>query len=86
MTENGQKWPETGILDFLRKSSHYFSLERVSNQNSWSINILWKLDAWEKSDSQVMAKNALAKSDFSIFSLSIAHEWIDIRHWFFECR
>ena len=29
MTENGQKWPETGILDFLRKSSHYFSLERV---------------------------------------------------------
>ena len=38
MTENGQKWPETGILDFLRKSSHYFCQTKILGLLTFSEN------------------------------------------------
>ena len=66
MTKNGQKQPE--IFGLFRKiKSLVLSGNAVKPKFLWSINILQKLHAREKSGFQVMVKIALFKSDFSIF-------------------
>ena len=68
MTENGQKWPK--IVFFLLFRNIY-SLVLSGNVVEWNylwlFSILRKPHMWEKSGSQVIAKNVLGQSDFSIF-------------------
>ena len=47
MTKNGQKWSMSLVLSGIC----------VKRKFLWFINILQKLHAWEKSSSQVIAKN-----------------------------
>ena len=61
MTKNGQKWPKNRVLGLFKKiMSLVLSGICVKRKFLWFINILLKLHAWEKSGSQVIAK------DFSI--------------------
>ena len=58
MTKNGQKWPKNSVFGLFKKIKS-LALSRIGVKRTflWSINILQKLHAWEKSGSQVMAKN-----------------------------
>ena len=59
MTKNGQKWHKNRVFGLLKKiKSLVLSGIHVKQKLLWSINILLKLHAWEKSVSQVMAKDA----------------------------
>ena len=58
MTENGPKWPQNMVFGIFRKiMSLVLSGICVKLKFLWFINILQKLHAWEKSGSQVIAKN-----------------------------
>ena len=58
MTENGQKWPKNMVFGIFRKiMSLVLSGICVKLKFSWFINILQKLHVWEKSGSQVIARN-----------------------------
>ena len=58
MTENVQKWPKNMVFGIFRKiMSLVLSGICVKLKFLWFINILQKLHAWEKSGSQVIAKN-----------------------------
>ena len=59
MTKDGQKWPKNMVLGLFKKiTSLVFSVVCVKWKFLWFIiNILRKLHAWEKSVSQVIAKN-----------------------------
>ena len=60
MTKNGQKWPQNDVFG-LFKENHVVCVVLpgicVKWKFSWLINILQKLHAWEKSCSQLIAKN-----------------------------
>ena len=61
MTKNGQKWPKNMVFGLFKKITYLVLSEIcVKWKFLWFINILQKLHAWEKSGSQVIAK------DFSI--------------------
>ena len=65
--KNDQKWPKNEVLGLFRKIySLVLSVNGVEWKYLWPFSILWKLHMWEKSDSQVIAKNAVDQSDFSI--------------------
>ena len=74
MTKNVQEWPKNRISVLSRK---IFSLVLSGNGVEWMyllpFNILWKPHIWEKSGSQVIAKNAVSQSDF----LANICYWID---------
>ena len=56
--KNGQKWPKNRVFGLFKKiTSLVLSGIWVKLKFLWFINILWKLHAWEKSGSQVIAKN-----------------------------
>ena len=58
MTKNGQKWPKYwGFGLFKKIMSLVLSGICVKRKFLWFVNILRKLHAWEKSGSQVIAKN-----------------------------
>ena len=66
--ENDQKWPLNSFFLFFRKiKSLVLSGSGAEWKYLWSFNILWKLHAWEKSDSKGVAKHALNQWDFSFF-------------------
>ena len=57
-TKNGQKWPQNMVFGLFKKiTSLVLSGICVKWKFVWFINILQKLYAWEKSSSQVIAKN-----------------------------
>ena len=56
--KNGKKWPKNMVFGLFNKiTSLVLSGICVKSKFLWFINILWKLHAWEKSGSQVIAKN-----------------------------
>ena len=58
MTKNGQKWPKNMVSGLFKKTmSLVLSGIYVKWKFLWYVNILQKLYAWEKSGSQVIAKN-----------------------------
>ena len=58
MAKNGQKWPKNRVFGLFKKiMSLVLSGICVKRKFLWFINILRKLLAWEKSASQVIAKN-----------------------------
>ena len=62
MTKNGQKWPKNMVFGLFKKiMSLVLSGICVKRKFLWFINILQKLRACEKSDSQVTAKMALSQ-------------------------
>ena len=86
MTKNGQKSPQNKVFGLFKKiMSLFLSGICVKRKFLWFINILQKLDALEKSDSQVIAQwdfsilyrpyfiNRLI-SDFDFWHLE-RHEW-----------
>ena len=62
MTKNGQKWPKNRVFGLFKKIMLLVLPPIcVKRKFFWSINILQKLHAWEKSGSQVIAKIALGQ-------------------------
>ena len=57
MTKDGQKWLRNKVFGLLKIMLLVLSRVRVKQKFLWFINILQKLHAWEKSGSQVIAKN-----------------------------
>ena len=58
MTKNVQKWPQNRVFGLFKKiMSLVLSGICVKRKFLWFINILRKLHAWEKSGSEVIAKN-----------------------------
>ena len=58
MTKNGQEWPENKFLKLFKKTMLLVLSRTVVKQKFLQfIIILQKLDTWEKSGSQVIAKN-----------------------------
>ena len=58
MTKTGQKWPKNSVFGLFKKiKSLVLSGIGVKQKFLWSINILQKLHAWQKSGSQVVAKS-----------------------------
>ena len=77
MTKNGQKWPKNRVLRFFKKiMSLILSGIFVKRKFLWFINILQKLHAWEKSGSQVIAKNGSQPMKFQ-YSLIVNISLID---------
>ena len=77
MTKNGQKWPKNRIFGLFKKIvSLVLSGICLKRKFLWFINILQKLRAWEKSGSQVIAKNGCQPVRFQ-YSLIINISLID---------
>ena len=80
MTENGQKCPKNRVFGLFKKiMSLIFSGICVKPKFLWFINILQKLYAWEKSGSQVIAKNCSYPMRFQyslIVSISLIDEYL----------
>ena len=58
MTKNGQKWPKHKDFGLFKKiTSFVLSRICVKGKFFWFINIVRKLHAWQKSGSQIIAKN-----------------------------
>ena len=61
----GQKWPKNTVFELFKKiRSLVLSGIGVKRKFLWSINILQKLHAWEKSGPQVVAKNGSRSMKF----------------------
>ena len=68
MTKNGQKWPKNMVFGLFKKiTSLVLSGICVKSKLLWFINILRKLHAWEKSGSQVIAKNGSCPMRFQYY-------------------
>ena len=68
MTKNGRRWPKIEVKEFFRKIySLVLSGNDVEWKYLWPFSILPRSHIWEKFGSQVMAKNALGQSAFSVF-------------------
>ena len=77
MTKNGQKWPKNMVFGLFKKiMSLVLSGICVKRKFLWFINILRKLHAWEKSGSQVVAKNGSGPMRFE-YSLIVNISLID---------
>ena len=64
MTKNSQKWPKNRVFGLFKKiTSLVLSGICVKRKFLWFINILQKLHAWEKSGSQVIAKNGMKEAN-----------------------
>ena len=68
MTKNGQKWPKNNVFGLFKKiKSIVLPGIGIKWKFLWSLNILQRLHAWEKSGSQLMAKNASWLMRFQYF-------------------
>ena len=77
MTKNGQKWLKNMVFGLFKKMvSLVLSGICVKWKFLWFINILQKLHAWEKSGSQVIAKNGSLRMRFQ-YSLIVNISSID---------
>ena len=77
MTKNGKKRPKNMVFGLFKKvMSLVLSGICVKRKFLWFINILRKLHAWEKSGSQVIAKNGSRPMRFQ-YSLIINISLID---------
>ena len=77
MTKNGQKCPKNMVFGLFKKiMSLVLSGICVKWKFLWFINILRKLHAWEKSGSQVIAKNGSRPMRFQ-YSLIVNISLID---------
>ena len=74
MTKNGQKWSKNMVFGLFKKiTSLAFPGICVKRKFFWFINILQKLHAWEKSGSQVIAKNCQYFTNRLISDLDFWH-------------
>ena len=82
MTKNCQKWPKNRVFELFKKiSSLILSGICVKQKFLWFINILGKLCAWEKSGSQVIAKNGSRPVRFRnslIVNISLIDEYLTL--------
>ena len=82
MTKNGQKWPKNMVFGLFKKiTSLVLSGICVKRKFLWFINILQKLHAWEKSGSQVIAKNGSWPMRFQyslIVNISLIDEYLTL--------
>ena len=77
MTKNGQKMAQNRVFGLFKKiMSLVLSGICVKQKFLWFINILQKLHAWEKSGSQVIAKNGSRPMRFQ-YSLIVNISLID---------
>ena len=77
MTKNDQKWPQNMVFGLFKKiASLVLSEIYVKWKLLWFINNLPKFHAWEKSSSQVIAKNGSQPMRFQ-YSLIINISFID---------
>ena len=77
MTKNCQKWPQNLVFGLFKKiMSLVLSGICLKWKFLWFINILQKLHAWEKSGSQVIAKNGSQPMRFQ-YSLIVNISLID---------
>ena len=77
MTKNGQKWSKNRVFGLFKKiTSLVLSGICVIRKFLWFINILRKRHAWEKSGSQVIAKNGSRPMRFQ-YSLIVNISSID---------
>ena len=77
MINNSQKWPQNSVFGLFKKiTSLVLSGICVKWKFLWFINILQKLHAWEKSGSQVIAKNGSRPMRFQ-YSLIVNISLID---------
>ena len=73
--KNDQKWPENRCFGLFRKICSLVLFENgVEWKHLWLFSFLWKPHMWEKSGSQVMAKNALYQKYPGFLHLD-RHEW-----------
>ena len=89
MTENGQKWPQNEVFGLFRNiMSLVLSGICVKWKFLWFINILQKLHTWEKSGSQVIAKNGSQSMRFQyslIVNISLIDEYLsDFDFWYVD--
>ena len=82
MTKNDQKWPKNRALGLFEKiMSLVLSGFCVNQKFLWFINILRKLHTWEKSGSQVIAKNCSRSLRFQyslIVNISIIDKYLTL--------
>ena len=82
ITKNGQKWPKNRVFGLFKKiTSLVLSGICVKRKFLWFINILQKLHAWEKSGSQVIAKNGSRPMRFQcslIVNISLIDEYLTL--------
>ena len=82
MTKNGQKWPKNRIFGLYKKTaSLLLSGICVKPKFSLFINILQNLHDWEKSCSQVIAKNGSWPMRFQyslIVNISLIDEYLTL--------
>ena len=80
--KNGQKWPKNRVFGLFKKIvSLVLSGICVKRKLLWFINILRKLHAWEKSGSQVIAKNYSLPVRFQyslIVNISLIDEYLTL--------
>ena len=77
MTKNGQEWPKNRVFGLFKKIMPLvLSGICVKRKFIWFINILRKLHDWEKSGSQVIAKNCSRAMRFQ-YSLIVNISLID---------
>ena len=80
--KNGQKWPKNMVFGLFKKiTSLVLSGISVKQKFLWFINILLKLHAWEKSGSQVIAKNCSGPMGFQyplIVDMSLIDKYLNL--------
>ena len=76
MTKNGQKWPKNMFFGLFKKITPLvLSGICVKWKFLWLINILQKLHAWEKCDTQVISKNGSQPMRFQ-YSLIVTNRLV----------
>ena len=71
MTKNGQKWLKDMVFGLFKKiTALVLSGICVKSKFLWFINIMQKLHTWDKSGSQVIAKNGCLPMSFQ-YSLTV---------------
>ena len=82
MTKNGPKWSKNMVFGLFKKiMSLTLSGICVKRNFLWFINILQKLHAWEKSGSNVIAKNCCRPMGFQyslIANISLIDEYLTL--------
>ena len=82
MTKNGQKWPKNRVWGLFKKIMSLVLSGICLKQNFlWFINVLQKLHAWEKSGSQVVAKNGSRSMRFQyslIVDISLTDKYLNL--------
>ena len=82
MAKNCQKWPKNRVFGLFKKiMSSVLPGICVKRKFLWFISILRKLHAWEKSGSQVIAKNCSGPMGFQyplIVDISLIDKYLNL--------